>query len=97
MSQRNSIGRSLASRFDTFSGSWHGIAAGGIALVAIGAMCLVEEPTATANYAIAVVFGGLLLVGGVAAKRGSKDPSESLVKLKRVRVRSCDIVDRNHR
>jgi uncharacterized membrane protein HdeD (DUF308 family) len=97
MSQRNSIGRSLAARFDTLSGSWRGIAACGIAIVAIGAVCLMEQPTAPVNYAVAVAFGGLLLVGGVVAKRGSKEPSGCLVKLKRVRVRPCDIVDRNHR
>ena len=97
MSQPNFIGRSLAARFDTFSGSWRGIAACGIAFVAIGAVCLMGEPIAMANYAIAVAFGGLLLVGGVVAKRGSNELSKSLVEFKRVRVRPCDIVDRNHR
>jgi uncharacterized membrane protein HdeD (DUF308 family) len=84
MSERNSIGRSLAARFDTFTGSRGGIAAGGIALVAIGAMCLMEEPTTTANYAVAVAFGGLLLVGGVVAKRGLNQPCRRLGQPRRV-------------
>jgi uncharacterized membrane protein HdeD (DUF308 family) len=86
MSQRNSIVRSLAACLATFSGSWRGIAACSIGLVVIGAVCLMEEPTATANYAVAVALGGLVLVGGVVAKRGSNEPCRCLVKPRRMPV-----------
>ena len=98
MSERNSIGRRFAARVDRLCGSFGGTAASGIiALTALGVVCQITATTAAATYAAALTLGGLLLARAVAGKRGSNEPSKCLVELKRVRVRPCDIVDRDHR
>jgi hypothetical protein len=74
-------------------------ASGIIALTALGVGCQIAATTAAATYAAALTLGGFLLARAVAVKRkrGSNEPSKSWVELKRVRVRPCDIVERNHR
>jgi hypothetical protein len=72
-------------------------ASGIIALTAFGVVCQIAATTAAVTYAAALTLGGFLLARAVAVKRGSHEPSKSLVELKRVRVRPCDIVERNHR
>ena len=92
MSERNSASRRLAARVDRPRGSLGGTAVSGIiALTALGVGCQ------AATYAAVLTLGGLLLARAVAVKLASNEPSKSLVELKRVRVRPCDIVDRNHR
>ena len=98
MSERNPTSRRFAARVDRLRGSFGGTAASGIiALTALGVGCQIAETTAAATYAAALTLGGFLLARAVAVKRGSNEPSKSLVELKRVRVRPCDTVDRKHR
>jgi hypothetical protein len=98
MSERNSSSRTFAARVDRLRGSFGGMAASAIiALTALGVGCQIAETTAAATYAAALTLGGFLLARAVAVKRGSNEPSKSWVELQRVRVRPCDIVDRNHR
>lgn len=75
-----------AARFAKRRRSAGRIAARAIALVAIGAIGLMAEPTAAASYAVAVAFGGLLLVGVVVAKRNSNEACRCRVDFRRVRV-----------
>jgi hypothetical protein len=76
--ERNSVGRKLTGCFDRFCRfTGGGIAAGQIALIALGVLCLVNETTATATCVTALSLGWLLLVGALTVKRGSNQPSLS--------------------
>ena len=83
MSRRNSIGRIVAARLDSIRGFTGALAAGGPVLSALGTACLMDERTVTVSSAITLAFGGLLLVGAVAGKRSSQQPSRGLVELRR--------------
>jgi hypothetical protein len=112
MSHRNSIGRALAARFDRLIGSSGArLARGGIALLGLGAVYLMDEATglmdeatglmdeatAAATHAAALTLGGLLLAGAVAVKRRSHQPTRQLLEFRRVRVHPAHMFDRNHR
>jgi len=98
MSERNSIVRKVAWRFDRLGGSLGWTATSGvIALAALGIDCQVSEAPAAATYATALALGALLLARAVAVNRGARKSSKSLLELKPVRVRPSDIVDRNLR
>ena len=86
MSARNPIGAPRAARFEKMRGYARGFAARVIPLIALGAVGLVEEPNATAAWAVAFAFGGLLLIFAVAVKRGSNEPRNCLVQSRRVRL-----------
>jgi len=86
MSQRKSIGRALAAHFTWVRASASRIVAVAIALCALRLVSFIEVPSATASYAVAFAFGGLLLIGALAVKRGSQDPHKCLAESRRVRV-----------
>ena len=65
MSQRRSIAGSIAAGLDEIHDSWGWFVALGIALIVLGAVCILGEAVAT--LATVLVFGWLLLVGGVLA------------------------------
>lgn len=86
MSERNSIGLALAAHFTRVRASAGRIVAGAIALSALRLVSLMEAPSATASYAVALAFGGLLLIGALAVKRGSQEPHKCLAESRRPRV-----------
>ena len=85
MSHRNSNGRSLAERLHEMRGSAGSIAVHAIALTALGFVCLMSEPTATAFGAVGAPLGALLLIRSLAVRCGSNKPCK--VELGRARVR----------
>jgi hypothetical protein len=87
MSERKSIGRALAAHFTRVRASAGRIVAGAIALSALRLVSLMDAPSATASYAVALAFGGLLLIGALAVKRGSQEPHKCLAESRRARVR----------
>jgi hypothetical protein len=98
MSERSSIVRKVAWRVDRLRGSLGWTATSGIiVLTVLGIDCQVSEAPAAATYATALALGALLLARAVAANRGASKSSKSLLKLKPVRVRPSDLVDRNLR
>ena len=86
MSERKSIGRALAAHFTRVRASASRTVAGAIALCALRLVSLREAPSATASYAVALVFGGLLLIGALAIKSGSQQPHKCLAENRRARV-----------
>jgi hypothetical protein len=96
MSERNSMVRKVAWRFDQLRGSLGWTATSGIiALTALGFDCQASEAPAAATYATALALGGLMLVRAVAVNRGASKSSKSLLEFKPVRVRPLGTVDRN--
>ena len=86
MSERKSIGRALAAHFTRVRASASRIVAAAIALCALRLVSLMEAPSATASYAVALAFGGLLLIGALAVRRGSQEPRKCLAESRRVRM-----------
>jgi hypothetical protein len=88
MSERNSINRTLAVRFYRIAGSSHGyFATGGMALLALGVVGLMDEATAAATLAAAFTLGGLLLAAAAVITRNSNEPCKCRVEHGQVRVR----------
>jgi uncharacterized membrane protein HdeD (DUF308 family) len=65
MSERNSIAGPIEAGLDEIHNSWGWFVALGVALIALGVACIVYNTTATE--ATVLVFGWLLLIGGVLA------------------------------
>jgi uncharacterized membrane protein HdeD (DUF308 family) len=65
MLDRNSVAGSIEAGLDEIHGSWGWFVALGVALIALGVACIAYNTTATE--ATVLVFGWLLLVGGVFA------------------------------
>jgi hypothetical protein len=86
MSQRNSIGRLLAARFETLPGSLSRIVGHGIAFIALGVIWLMDEASAVATCVAPLILGGLLLAGAAVAKRSAKEPCTCLEELRPVRA-----------
>ena len=86
MSESKSIGRALAAHFTRFLTCAGRIVAGAIALSALRLVSLMDAPNATASYAVAFAFGGLLLIGAMTAKRGVQNPRQCPAESRRVRV-----------
>ncbi len=63
MSERNSIAGPIEEGLDEIHNSWGWFVALGVALIALGGVCIVYNATATE--ATVLAFGWLLLVGGV--------------------------------
>ena len=86
MSERNSINRTLAAFFHRIAGSSHGyFATGGMALLALGVVGLMDEASAAAILATAFTLGGLLAAAAV-IRRTSNEPCKCRVEHGRVRV-----------
>ena len=86
MSERKSTGRALAAHFTRVRASASRIVAGAIALCALCLVSLMEAPSATASYAVALAFGGLLPIGVLAVRRGSQEPRKCLAESRQARV-----------
>ncbi len=65
MSERNSIAGPIEEGLDEIHNSWGWFVALGVALIALGGVCIAYNATATE--ATVLIFGWLLLVGGVFA------------------------------
>jgi len=65
MLDRNSVAGQIEAGLDEIHGSWGWFVALGVALIAVGGVCIAYSATATE--ATVLVFGWLLLVGGVFA------------------------------
>jgi len=65
MPERNSVAGPIEAGLDEIHGSWGWFVALGVALIAVGGVCIAYSATATE--ATVLVFGWLLLVGGVFA------------------------------
>jgi hypothetical protein len=88
MSQRNSFSRTLPACFDSIpASSGSKVATGGVALLALGVLGLVEATGAAAIYAAALTLGGLLLADMAAVNRSLNNPSRCVAARERVRVR----------
>lgn len=98
MSVSTFIGRSLAERLGKIHGSARRVTVRAIVLIALGVVGLMEKPaTATAAYAVAATFGGLLLLCAVAVRRSSHERCKSLLELRPVRGRLVPHRSRDHR
>lgn len=87
MSERHAINRTLAARFHRIVGSSHGnFATGGMALLALGVVGLMDEATAAATLAAASTLGGLLLAAAAVIRRTSNEPCKCRVGHGRVRA-----------
>jgi hypothetical protein len=88
MSQRNFTRHSLPA-LDRMCAAANRNSMRGIALVALGALCLVDEATATATYIATLPLGWLLvLLGVLTVRRNSHQPSKCLVNVTPVRPHS---------
>ena len=89
MSERNSTSRTLAARFHRIAGSSHGyFATGGMALLALGVVGLMDEASAAAILATAFTLGGLLLAAVAVITRTSNEPWKCRAEHGQVRVRT---------
>jgi hypothetical protein len=88
MLQRNSVSRTFAGCFDRIPELAGGrVSTGGVALLALGLVRVMDAAGAAAIYAAALTLGGLLVADIPAVKSSTNDPSRCVVARERVRVR----------